>query len=328
MLRSRSQRARRNLGFAGGALASALLAAPGCSKKRTESKGAPPPSASVKPLPAPIAGGLPGGEQRVSELVNPNAEKAYTGKTGTIRGRVLAKGEPAPDLPAELVNITEPKCEPARAEYQKLFRVGPDGGLGDVFVAVTGYRGYVPATKPSVRIEAKNCFWGTRTVGVTMGQNLEIFSKDSQAYVPELLGAPGQPQIVATPGSSMGSVLYPTDIGSYVLIDNLKLFMTADVLVVKYATFDVTGVDGAFEISGVPLGNVTLSAMLPSTGSTAQKRVELKDEKPLDVDLEITFDTAEYERRRSASAESAAARKRAASAKRAAGAAPSASASH
>ncbi|MEK7215276.1 MAG: amidohydrolase family protein, partial [Chloroflexota bacterium] len=45
----------------------------------------------------------------------------------------------------------------------------------------------------------KRCFWGTRTIGLTIGQNLHIFSKDREAYVPELLGAPGQPQIVATP---------------------------------------------------------------------------------------------------------------------------------
>jgi hypothetical protein len=302
MARSRSTRARRAPSLAGATwIPIALLVLAGCSKKSGGSGGAAA-SGSAKPLPAPIAGGLPGEEQRVSQLVNPNAEKAYTGKTGTIRGRVITKGDPPPDVPPELLKITDPKCERARAEYQKLFRVGPDNGLGDVFVAVTGYRGYVPAKTPSVRVEAKHCFWGTRTIGATIGQNLEIFSKDSQAYVPELLGAPGQPQIVATPGSKLGSLLYPPQIGSYVLIDNLKLFMTADVLVVKYATFDVTNVDGAFEISGIPLGNVTLSAMLPSTGFTAQKRVELKDDKPLDVDLELPFDAAEYDRRRAAGA--------------------------
>jgi hypothetical protein len=300
MLRRRATRARRVTSTAGGALIGLILA--GCSKDSAKPSGGAAASGSAKPLPAPIASGLPGEEQRVSDLVNPNREKAYSGKTGTIRGRVIAKGDPPPDVPAELVKITDSRCESARAEYQKLFRVGPNGGLGDVFVAVTGYRGYVPAKTPSVRVEAKNCFWGTRTIGATVGQNLEIYSKDAQAYVPELLGAPGQPQIVATPGSRLGSVLYPPRIGSYVLIDNLKLFMTADVLVVKYATFDVTNVDGAFEINGIPVGNVTLSAMLPSTGFTVQKRVELKGDAPLDVDLELVFDASEYERRRAAGA--------------------------
>lgn len=286
------------------AVIAALVLAAGCSKKATEQSAAPAPapSASVKALPAPVASGLPGDEQRVSRLVNPNAEKAYVGRTGTVRGRILAKGDAPPDVPPELLRITEPKCEPARADYQKLFRVGPDGGLGDVFVAVTGYRGYVPAKKPSARVEARNCFWGTRTIGLTLGQNIEVFSKDSLSYVPDLLGAPRTAQLVATPGSSMAATLYPPSIGSYVLIDNLRLFMTADVLVVKYATFDVTNADGAFEISDIPLGAVTLSAMLPATGVTAQKRVELRDDKPLDVDLEIVFDAAAYERRRAASA--------------------------
>jgi hypothetical protein len=253
-----------------------------------------------------VASGLPGEEARVSELVNPNGERAYTGKTGTIRGRVLSKGDPPSDVPAKLVHITDPFCEPARAEYQKLFRVGPEGGLADAFVAVTGYRGYVPAKESSARIEAKRCFWGTRTIGLTMGQNLHIFSKDREAYVPELLGAPGQPQIVATPGSNMASVLYPPNTGSYVLIDNLRLFMTADVLVVKYATFDVTNLDGAFEISGIPLGSVMLSAVLPATGVTVQKRVDLADDKPLDVELELAFDAAQYEQRRAPAASASA----------------------
>jgi hypothetical protein len=280
------------------ALVSLSLVA-GCSKARS-SGAAPSASSSTQPLPAPVASGLPGEEARVSALVNPNGERAYSGKTGTIRGRVLSKGDPPTDVPAKLVHITDPFCESARAEYQKLFRIGPDGGLGDAFVAVTGYRGYVPATKRSARIEARNCFWGTRTIGLTIGQNIEIFSKDREAYVPELLGAPGQPQIVATPGANIASVLYPPNTGSYVLIDNLRLFMTADVLVVKYATFDVTNIDGAFEISGIPVGNVMLSAVLPATGITAQKRVEVTGDKPLEVDLEIAFDAAQYEKGRAA----------------------------
>jgi hypothetical protein len=298
----RAPRARRHFTHLGALLAALSLVA-ACSKDRS-SGAAPSTSSSSRPLPAPVASGLPGEEARVSELVNPNGERAYSGKTGTVRGRVVSKGDPPPDVPAKLVHITDPFCEPARAEYQKLFRVGPDGGLGDVFVAVTGYRGYVPAKKSSARIEARRCFWGTRTIGLTIGQNLEIFSKDREAYVPELLGAPGQPQIVATPGATMASVLYPPKIGSYVLIDNLRLFMTADVLVVKYATFDVTNIDGAFEISGIPVGNVMLSAVLPATGATVQKRVEVTPDKPLELDLELAFDAADYEKRR-ATADSA-----------------------
>jgi hypothetical protein len=292
-----------------GVLACALALA--CSKKKEDAPaGIPTPSAvgsvptpaSATPvqLPAPVASGLPD-PQAVSAMVNPNREAAYSGPVGTVRGRVVVKGDPPPPQPEILAKIaTAPACgSAAREAYGKLFREGPSRALADVLVAVTGYKGYVPERESAVRVTAKDCFYGTRTLALTYGQNIDVVSGDQQTYIPELLGEHGQPQLVAT-GSTVSPV-YPTRVGRYMLIDNLRLFMTAEVMVLKYATHAVTGLDGRFEIPGVPVGSVSVNALLPPTGIGAQRQVTVEAGKPTEeIVFELAFDAAEFEKKRAA----------------------------
>lgn len=285
-----------------GCLVASALATGACAKDKaadTKPGTTPAPSASLRPaasLAGPVASGLPDPEL-ISSVVNPNKEKAYSGPTGTVRGRVVVKGDKAPEVPQVLAKIP-PSCPAAAREaYGKLFREGPGRTLADVLVAVTGYQGYVPERAPAQPVEAKDCFFGTRTLALTFGQRLDVSSKDKETYIPELLGEHGQPQIVATPGNPTPSPLYPTHIGRYVLIDDLKLFMTADVIVVKFATHAVTGLDGRFEISGIPVGPARVNALLPVTGGGAERTVNVEADKPSEEILfEIPFDVAEYEK--------------------------------
>ena len=294
-----------------GCLAVSALAG-ACAKEKPSPPGASsasaPSASSIAPAPslaAPVASGLPDPEL-VSSIVNPNKEAAYSGPTGTVRGRVVVKGDKAPDVPQVLSKVPD-ACPVARQAYGKLFREGPGRTLADVLVAVTGYKGYVPERAPSQLIEAKDCFFGTRTIALTFGQRIDVSSKD-QTYIPELLGQHGQPQMAATPGNPTPSALYPTHIGRYVLIDDLKLFMTADVIVVKFATHAVTGLDGRFEITGIPVGPVRLNALLSVTGGGAERTVTVEADKPSeDIVLEIPFDTAEYAKQADAGAPVAAA---------------------
>jgi hypothetical protein len=54
----------------------------------------------------------------------------------------------------------------------------------------------------------------------------------------------------------------------------------------------VTGIDGKFEITGVPPGKAKLSALLPITGQTLERDVEVKPGGSVEVDLEFEFDAA------------------------------------
>jgi hypothetical protein len=165
--------------------------------------------------------------------------------------------------------------------------------LADVLVAVTGYDGYVPETEPKQTIAARGCAYSTRTVALTYGQTLDIVSKDGEGYVPNLLGSNMKAQLLALPGGAPSTV-YPPGPGHYVLTDDIKVFMLADVFVVKYATHDVTSLDGRYEIKNIPVGKVKLNAMLPATQQVVEKDVEIKAGQALELNLEIPFDAKAF----------------------------------
>ena len=248
-------------------------------------------SSVFKPA-APVASGLPGMAQAVSLAVNPENEPAYSGPTGSVRGIVTATGDPAPVATEHLAQIKGP-CPEARETYGHLFREGMMRSLADVLVAVTGYSGYVPTTESKQTVSARGCAFSTRTISLTFGQAIDLVSKDREAYAPELLGSRMQAQMLALPGG-VASTLYPPQPGHYELTDSIKVFMLADVFVLKYATHDVTSLDGRYEIKGIPVGKVRLNALLPATNTSIEKEIEIKAGETLDVPLELRFDAKAY----------------------------------
>lgn len=271
----------------------ALLALGGCSKKVE-----PAPSGGASAVPsvfqpaAPVASGLPGSLDQVSKAVNPENVPAYTGPTGSVKGVISATGDEAPAATAYVAKI-KGACPDARETYGHVFREGMMRALADVLVAVTGYEGYVPETQAKQTIAARGCAYSTRTVALTFGQTLDIVSKDAEGYVPNLLGSGMKAQLLALPGGAPSTV-YPPAPGHYVLTDDIKVFMSADVFVVKYATHDVTSLDGRYEIKGIPVGKARLSAMLPATQQVVEKDIEIKAGQALELNLELPFNAKAY----------------------------------
>jgi hypothetical protein len=251
-------------------------------------------SASVKPFApaAPVASASPIPLEVVSKTVNPKNEPAYTGPTGSVKGVVTASGDQSPDTPAHVAKI-KGACPEGRASYAKLFREGMMRSLADVLVAVTGYAGYVPEKNPKVTIAARGCAFSTRTLAATFGQTIEVVSKDGEAYVPNLLGSRAEAQLLAIPGGA-ASPLFPPAPGHYVLTDDIKVFMLTDVFVLKYPTHDVTSLDGHFEIKDIPVGKVTISALLPATHAVVEKEIEIKAGETLDLSLTLPFDAKAF----------------------------------
>ena len=99
--------------------------------------------------------------------------------------------------------------------------------------------------------------------------------------------------MVALPGGD-SIKLYPTKPGRYALTDQSHPVMFADVFVLKYSTHGVTDLKGEYEIGGVPVGEVRVSALLPGTMQSAHRKVTIRQDQTIEVDFTIEFDQAKH----------------------------------
>lgn len=226
---------------------------------------------------------------RVQSVVNPKKAAPYSGKTGTVRGVVRASGDLPPELPEVLAKM-DANCTTSRTTFGKLFREGPERELADVLVAVTGYEGFVPATGTDVKVSAEGCAWETRTIAMTFGQRLSIHGADNRPYVPEILGQAMPAQLFVLP-TAPPVQLPPKGPGRFKLVDSMRLYNVAELFVLPYATATVSNLDGEFEIKGVPIGEVTVNALLPQTGVVVEKKVTVAADAVTEVEFTVAFDS-------------------------------------
>jgi hypothetical protein len=107
----------------------------------------------------------------------------------------------------------------------------------------------------------------------------------SEPILPFLDGSKAPAIMIAMPGGSAVKT-YPIKPGRYMLRDKLESGMVADVYVLKFATHAVTGLDGRYEIKGIPVGKVKVDADLPVLHKTNEKELEIKEgDNTLDFDL-------------------------------------------
>lgn len=267
-------------GVTSGASGSANASAP--------SPGTAGPTASASAAPKNVVVGVPFPADRIAKAVNPKDEEPYSGPKGTLRGTIRITGDAPPELNVKLPS--GPCRGEAAATHGKLFRVGQGGTLADALVAVTGYRGYVPPKGEAAKMTISRCSFARRTLVATYGQRVEVSNLDKiESYMPYLDGAPSKATLVAIPGGDAVR-LYPQEPGHYQLKDTLpNPHMVADVFVLAYSTTDVTGLDGKYEITGIPVGQVEVNAMLPATKKSTGQRLEIK-EGDNTLDLTLTFD--------------------------------------
>ncbi|KYF84883.1 hypothetical protein BE11_41735, partial [Sorangium cellulosum] len=235
--------------------------------------------------------------ESVLKVMNPKRREPYSGPTGTLRGRVTIKGDPPPDT---RLSFPVDKCGEAAATYGRLFRVGQQNALADALVTVVNYSGYVPEREEAEKVTIHGCAFSSRTVAMTFGQRLEVANLDPlESYMPNLEGAPFMAVLVAMPQGEAVK-FHPPQPGYYHLVDKMpKPFLKSEVFVLKFATHDVTGLDGQFEIKNIPVGKVLTAALLPAIDQDVKKEIEIK-EGDNTLDFELTFDLAKHTEKKGA----------------------------
>ena len=244
-------------------------------------------SSDPAPLPAASLRTSVATDSETSSVTPAATPEPYRGPVATLRGTVHIKGDPAPDMPETI----PADCAAAEATHGKLFRVGQDGALADALVAVSDYAGYVPPPTGPVTITIRDCSFSARTIGLGLEQRLDVKNLDPQnTYIPMLEGARSAVQLVAMPNGDPVKLTVPRP-ARYRLIDEQgRRFMTADVFVLRFATFGVTGLDGRYEIKGIPVGKAKVSALLPAANMLMTNQPLELHEGDNTLDLELTFD--------------------------------------
>ncbi len=232
----------------------------------------------------------------IAKHVNPKNEAPYAGPTGIVRGVVRMTGDAPPPMDKLSAMIPVGKCLAAHEMYRHLFRVDAQGGLADALVTVSRYAGHVPATRPPEPVVAKDCAYDRRTVVATFGQELSVINRGQDSYTPRLDGVPTRALLLAIPGGAPIRLIPPSP-GVFRLVDQSHPHIFADVYVLAYPTTDVTDVAGHFEISGVPVGKAQVNALLPVLQATASADITVLADKATEVELQLHFDRADYERR-------------------------------
>jgi hypothetical protein len=265
-----------------------LLMSIGCAACSSSSASQGSPTAASASAAPPMAIGLNMTADKVEAVVNPGHDPVYKGPFGRITGRVTVKGDPPPDAAYSFPPV---KCAEAQATYGKLFRVAGDGAVADAVVTATGYTGkFVPEKKETVTLTIHGCAYNTRTVVLTYGQRLEVQNNDPiESYVPFLDGSKQRAAMVAIAKGSPVR-LYPDRVGRYLLRDEMPhTFLLADVLVLKFPTHAVTGLDGKYVIEDVPIGKLHVDAFLPAIARRAGKDIDVH-EGDNTLDIELDFD--------------------------------------
>lgn len=199
-----------------------------------------------------------------SDETSPGAKDAYG--TGTIIGRVVLEGTPPPGTP---ITVTDPNCGKGGAgppPNTPWYRVASDGGLGDVFVYVSGGLPevqYLPPEKPLL-LDQIGCWFFPYISGAQVGQTILVRNSDKALHnvhwTPSVAGNKESNKAQLPGGADQAYAFGQPEVFVRLKCD-VHPWMFSYVGLVNHPFFAVTDDNGAFAIRNLPPGKFELSVV-------------------------------------------------------------------
>jgi len=231
---------------------------------------------------------FPLSDEQVQAIVNPGKATEYAGPTGVVEGTIKVKGDPPIDRTFEKLPAG---CEDAPKIHAPIYRAGPKGELADTLVAAIGYGGFVRPNRDDKTVTIKNCSLEPTVIDLSLGQRLLVGNADKMPYMPQL---PGKAPVRRLALQGMTPVpMFLTQPGAYGMTWLAGALPGANVpsvmvFVLPNAIHSVTGLDGKFRLTGIPVGKARITASHFGMDE-AFKDVEIKAGSETKIELTLTY---------------------------------------
>lgn len=215
---------------------------------------------------------------------------AQAAGAGTIKGMVTYDDK-VPNL-RPLDMGADPDCAKLNAGKEvmpQVLELGDGNAMAWVFVQVTGIEGDFDAPSDTVVIDQNGCRYDPHVVGLMTGQTLMFRNSDGIMHNVHLLPKANREKNFGMPPTVKETeTTFSQPEPAFQVKCDVHPWMNAYVAVMSHPYFDTSGLDGKFEISGVPAGTYEVVAWHEKLGKqTATVTVPADGEVSADFSFKV-----------------------------------------